>query len=109
MVQITPYRASSTPSPYFDFETPAPMTPGSCSSPTLKSSPMANDKTPSKMTVRLANSQKGTLMSTLWHAAPAQWSRVPLSRLVDKQWQAKQGGTSSDESSSSAYLSSQLP
>lgn len=53
-------------SSYFDLETPAPMTPGSFSSPTLNNRPMDPATRPTRMTVVLAISQKGELTSIFW-------------------------------------------
>lgn len=53
-------------SSYFDLETPAPITPGSFSSPTLNSMPMQPVTIPTRMMVVLAISQNGELTSTFW-------------------------------------------
>lgn len=51
---------------YFDLETPAPITPGSFSSPTLNSRPMHPVTTPTRRIVVVAISQKGELTSIFW-------------------------------------------
>lgn len=70
---------------YFDRETPAPITPGSFSSPTLKRRLMDMDRIPIMITVKPAKSQNGTLMSCLVQAAPPQCVTLPFSLFV--AWQ----------------------
>lgn len=66
------HNPGTSPSGYFDLLTPAPMTPGSCSSPTLNSKPMANVTAPTIVTVKPVINQNGTLTSSFWHMLPPQ-------------------------------------
>lgn len=82
--------------------TPAPITPGSFSSPMLYSIPILHPISPTMATVKDARSQKGTLTSCFWHAPPPQYVvhlyvlslevRVSSCGL---HWHAKQGAVES--------------
>jgi hypothetical protein len=85
------------------------MTPGSFSSPTLKSKPIARDSMPTMTTVNPVKIQNGTLTSILLQAGPAQSVRAPDSDLVPMHWQTKHGVLPSSEPSALAYLLTQLP
>lgn len=97
---------------YFALLTPAPMTPGSVCSPTLKSRLMAKERTPTIVTVKPTMSQKGELMSFFWHMLPPQKMVLlpglpsPGGRTCLWHWQAKQ---TSLVLGSLAYLSTQAP
>jgi hypothetical protein len=53
-------------------DTPAPITPGSFSSPMLYSMPMLQPMTATIAIVKPARSQNGALTSFFWHAPPPQ-------------------------------------
>lgn len=86
-----------------DLLTPAPMTPGSFSSPTLKSMPTDRLTSPTRATVDPAMSQNCVLTSCLAHVLPAQKVRLwtPLSSLMvgaHTQWKHTSALLSADVS-----------
>lgn len=70
--------------------TPAPITPGSFSSPTLNSMPTDRETIPTRATVMPVRSQKGVLTSFFWQVLPPQKVLVELPSFVGRQKQEKQ-------------------